>query len=840
MRFFLNFKSDSKGKVEIVEPFEFEKITFSLKQKPNGMGRDMAFGADKNMLEFTDQADHQLKQLLYYNRRFGFESDVELTIEVDDENKYICNLDFKTADTDGLTYFKCSVMEDSKLQIINTRLSTKVNLFANTDIDGNYIEPLVGENMLILAKPVYQTSQWKDDIEKTTSLVAKFFMNFARNQTQYEIDNSYVPFVLGTDDDGIKDNPLIEFQDNSTNITLRLNLRINGYDPSLGNNISLAYFIGSKADFNPNSSGNVIGSASDVGGLTYNGEINIASANRGDFVWIYAFMPFGSPVVQFTSHYYDVIIRANTINYNSVAKSIRLIDVMRQVIKSISGLQITAPAFDVGGLLYDNRLVDGNLLRGINDRAFSVSLEDIEKSLTEFKADFEIGSDGKVFFGLENEFYRNEEMMFFPATQFSEMHETYNPKYTVNEFHYLYKNFQSKKENEVANSSDTIHGESKYSFFAKKVENKKVVEIEWVRDAFLIEEARGKALEISTKTSYQDDDSLFAIDSINTLYDVSFIESSKLEHTKDLSNNRLVLRNDGSNNFIVLGIVIGSDFVIQTPDTNAGAYTVYSVSENQLELTKNTGTISGAGNGVRQTVYRYTLKKEDIPFTNYTNQGFTETENLNADFSYSNRRYSIRSNIDNFWNSYLAAANLYWKDKSIKNFWYKNNPEYTFKYGGVKVIEGSEINPTNPIVTPVMYEDIVFSDVEFSDFIILTNKIRSIRGYIRAIDNNFRVIKLFPVDVVYNLKDKLLSIKAEQKHEPTSMTITTDVPFITINNETRVLAIDYEIKDNEVFIYDETRQLLYNPVYWMEISINGAIPPNIATLKTWLDLLTTP
>jgi hypothetical protein len=44
--------------------------------------------------------------------------------------------------------------------------------------------------------------------------------------------------------------------------------------------------------------------------------------------------------------------------------------------------------------------------------------------------------------------------------------------------------------------------------------------------------------------------------------------------------------------------------------------------------------------------------KEFAPFTNYTNLGFSETENLNA-ANYSNRRYSIIRNIYNYWQSYF-------------------------------------------------------------------------------------------------------------------------------------------------------------------------------------------
>ena len=46
---------------------------------------------------------------------------------------------------------------------------------------------------------------------------------------------------------------------------------------------------------------------------------------------------------------------------------------------------------------------------------------------------------------------------------------TFNPKYSVNEFNYKYKNYQSQKENEEVNSSDTIHGESRFTLFNKAI-----------------------------------------------------------------------------------------------------------------------------------------------------------------------------------------------------------------------------------------------------------------------------------------------------------------------------------------------------------------------------------
>jgi hypothetical protein len=90
-------------------------------------------------------------------------------------------------------------------------------------------------------------------------------------------------------------------------------------------------------------------------------------------------------------------ITAESTAYNSVSKSLRLVDVMAQVVKSISGLEINAPRFIALGEFYDNRLLNGDFLRGIDKNGFKISLEDIENSLPEFKGDYEIGSDGKVF-----------------------------------------------------------------------------------------------------------------------------------------------------------------------------------------------------------------------------------------------------------------------------------------------------------------------------------------------------------------------------------------------------------------------------------------------------------
>ena len=828
MKFTLDFQSDNYGKKVIDEPFGTSDINFSLKQKEGKLGRDISFSGNEIQFEFTHLRSHELKQLLYYHRKFGFESIVVLTIEIDELNKYTCDLDFATAETDDLEYFKCKGIEDGKLQIINARKSVKVDVLSDLDVDGNYIGGLVPENMLLLAKPLVQISRWENNNQ--TGVVVSSFVPIAYNPcinlVKSDIEDSLSFFsdalFYSSNDSENKSNFSIIKAINRLN---NIKVSIKGVEMTTNESLELFLYYGSqKVSLKKINNGEVFS-----GDIFY----TIPVLERGEEVSI-LFRALRNNIAKI--NYIET--SAESTAYNSVSKSLRLVDVMRQIIRSVSGLSIDAPRFEAFGQFYDNRLLNGNFLRGITDKPFYISLEDIEKSIVEMYGDYEIDSNGKIFFGIYEDFYTDNEVGFFNNTQFSEMNKTFNPKYMINEFGFKYANYQSLKENEEPNSADTIHGESKFVLFNKAVENKKEIEVDWTRDAFLIEETRKKAIIIKDNTASQEDDTIFCLDSIATTFDNEFTEVTELQHSYDTSTFKLTLRNDGSINFISLGIIVGSYFYIQTPDANAGTYTVDTVGQNSLELIRVLGIVTTAGDGTRQTKYKYTLSQSTVPYTNYTNQGFSETANLSSSDNYSNRRYSIKRNIYNYYQSYLATANLYRKDKSLKNTWYKNNGDYVAKYDGVKLTEKEDFIPSNPILSPMLFNDVVFKNVDFVDFILLQNNIRSQRGFIRAIDNNDQVIKLYPQSVEYSLLEKELKIKGEEKYEPSKMTIETQLAgFYLINGQTGVNKVIYDVENEKVYLYDLNRYRLYNGVYWMEISVNGAFAPDLITLKSWLDLL---
>jgi hypothetical protein len=139
-------------------------------------------------------------------------------------------------------------------------------------------------------------------------------------------------------------------------------------------------------------------------------------------------------------------------------------------------------------------------LRGIAKNGFKVSLEDIENSLDEFKGDFEIGSDGKVFW-YRKDYYTAIESGFFNNIQFKEMNKTFNPKYTVNEFKYGYKNYQSLKKRK--NLTQPIRYMANiHTLFNKNVENTKEAKMNGL-EMLLIKATRALALVFTEKQPHK-------------------------------------------------------------------------------------------------------------------------------------------------------------------------------------------------------------------------------------------------------------------------------------------------------------------------------------------------
>lgn len=884
--FQLRFRNNEDTYLSIDEPINFATVDFQLSQKDKGYGRDVSFNGGETQFEFVKYRNHYLDKLLLYNNTYGFESIVELIITCGTITTIIGELDFATAVTDDLEYFKCKVIQQSSKQIVKRRKAVKVDLLSDKDVDGNAITPLVPQNLILIAKPIYTSSKLEQEEETNEQGVHSYgsgrtnYKLWSRKLTDYSIGDTYSPTNDGSESGvevikaitGLKN---IKIDVSEFTCTYKLYNSSGGGDADgyFGLRYGTTFSTATEITIPESYFSFAYGGQS----KTYTASLShtISSLPSGASVWIYHRLYIrhsggGYSAIDVDQSLMTIDMTAESLASDSVVYSFRLVDVMRQVVKSISGLDIYAPRFEVSGEFYDNRLVNGNFLRKITtildkenvlvNKAFLISLEDLEKSLMEFNADWEINNDGDVFFGIEDDFYVNSKIKEFTNTQFSSFNKSFNPRFTVNEFIYGYKTYQALKENEELNSADVINGESKWVLANKSVENKKEISIEWIRDSFSIEANRRKALEVRTDTASQEDDSLFIIDSKNTLATLSTGNSDTCEHYYNESTEYLKII--GTANFELYPFNVGDIFNIVSPTViNIGIYIIKSISNATLELDRqsdssptpsisttynwfngmttstktytfthnytnialektlrisktvvftesyNTGdtitiTTSSINKGVYEitdvnnvsgnvyldlnrisdatstagvsTSFEYQLNPTINPFTSYTNDGFTDIKKLIAEDKFANMRYSIRRNIEKYWKKYISTCNLYSRTKPVNNTWYKNNKYFTATYDNgiddpLTLTESDPITTAfyTPTLSPIMYNDVVFANVEFSEYIQLQDDIRTTRGYIKTYDNNGLPILLYPISMKYENLTKQLTIKAEEKFTST-------------------------------------------------------------------------
>jgi len=836
-KFYYIFEDAPNKRIQGAEPIGYSEVDFSLDQRETGMGRDVSLSGGKFNFKFTLQRHGNIfKKILYYRHLTGFESNVKLIIVLKSGLEFIGKLDYVTARSNDFNRFECPVIVESQTQIFRRRSETKVDLFSDVSINGEAITPLQPINMLLQAKPSIQESQWEQSQpyrESPNSISIFHYVNPAQNLIKSEINDSYTFFQTRAQLPGNFET--IKAQSNLKNLTIKWEIPYFRAGVAPGASITLSVIVRFR------NIENVLFTQSSTGSLSFNGTFNfiIPEVQREESIFLYIKAQGLFPVFESTGMKFN--IKAQSTAYNSITPCFRLIDVMKQISKSISGLEVSAPRYDLGGQFYDTVLTNGNLLRNVTDKPFYVSWDDLEKSFrSEHNADSEITIDNRVFVGIEEDFYTNEECGFFNNTQFSELDNYPNPMYCLNSFNFKYENYQSLKENTEPNSESTIHGQSIFTPYNQDVEGSLELSVKWIRDAILLDVQQRLSTSVSKDTATQDDDKIFAIDTVFTENDQQFTETTTLQHT--YANTFLSLKSNGDVNFVVLGIKQGTTFIIEYPDPNAGNYEVFEIANTELKLIRTSGgSISSANDGIRLTKYTYEIKKETIPLTNRTNQGFDVVLNLISPERYSNLRYSDGRNIRNYWNRFLATVNLYHKDKPIKNTFYKNNGACETLYNGLRVIEKEDWIPTDPIVTPYMYENVIFANVDFAHFLNLQTEIRSRRGFIRTIDNNRRVLKLYPIKMSYENKTRQLTISGQEKFEKAYLTIVKKDGIITVNDENKLRKLIYDPialdRDKQVILFDLEKQRLYNPVYWDVVSVNGAIPETIEVLKSWLDLL---
>lgn len=871
--FYLDFKSDATGQKEISEPIGFDASEFSLKQEDKRMGRDVLFAGGNAKLEFSRLKHANVFNILQrYFETFGFESDVDLIIDFEGTGNLIIigNLDFSTADNNVLELFKCDVILDSKQAIIKRRNEIKTDLFSNISVDLEEIPPVPVYNVLLKSVPTYQKSKW--NVPQTGSFTGSnilaptapdFFyaFNWLNAVQEYGIRNTQ-SFIQGfklltdtTDPNTIKisDFKYITAEDNLPVVNIdfsSLTATFSRNNPSTSYNVKAYYLISTDEDFDYNAKIQIY-SQNNPESSNINNSIQVSLLRGQSFYFWYELRlanPIGTGLVEVYQTAGTITANAKEQSYNTVNPAVRLYDAVRYVIKSISGLNIEFPMAEPGGLLYDQFIFNGNLLRGITSSPFYMTFKMIQEWFPELNLDYEIQDDGSVFIGGYSDFYANNEISVLTKTQFSDYNKNFNERHKINEVSYEYKNYRSQKESDTENGNDEVHGEAQFSILNKQVENQKEISVGFYRSALLIEDNRRKSMSTPESTATQDDDKVAIMDiypsSALSISNISFNETSLLQHFYDPELNQLTLRNDGSFSFILLGIQIGTIFTITASPAqqNQGNYTVESFTRNQILLSPNAGAFPSSGNdGIRNTNYTYNIPVSSLIGINWSNEGFSLIENISASDNYYNLRFTLKRNLIAGYSDYLATCNIFHKETSINNTFYKNNPECITVYEGDTVEEGASFLPSNPTLSPYVH-DLTFL-VDFGQYKEIESKMRSSnRGFIRCFDARGHVLKVYPKEMKFQQSfERLgeLKVIGEEKLQPQLISITDyNLDYILINGEYIVQHVIYEVKNDYFYIKDQNGLLLYNGVFYDRISVNGAIANSKNQLIQWLNLLT--
>lgn len=857
--FYLNFKNDATGLIEITEPVKFDGASFTVEQDKGRYGRDISYGNEEVSLEFYDGIfDNGLTmglfQLLDYYKTYGFESEVEFILKKNGVNFTIGLLDFQMAKTDLLTYFECKIIQENNRAIINRRKDINVDVFSDKDLDLNTITPLETENILLKAKPVLQVSEWKSigsetfPIDSTDPTEIWCLFNFAQTNVSYGIDNSlgwlsnkiYTATISDAEKFG-----LIYAQNKLNNIKVTATIDMTyvvtqGVFPDFG---FMALYLCWGDTFDPSNT-------STTRHLLYNDtwgasvektvllnetfEYTIDEVSQGGKVWLFwAGIGYVDCNIDVTHRNFIIKVDAVSTSIDSIIKGVRYVDLFKQNIKSISGLTLEAPKFDVAGEFYEQFAFNGKLIRQYVDKPFYVNFKDLTDGLQELNADYQINQNN-VFIGQYNDFYNNVDLGGFLQAPDSEFNTNFNDRYSINAFNYSYKTFEQNKDE--SNTIDSIHTDAQFLLPNKLVENVKKVEVNYIRDPFSIEASRRQGINTKESTSLDNDDKIFLIDvfplpsgSTNGfgLRLLMRINSGRLE----ILNN--TLNGDGTPfDWTLLGFVVGSDFDIIAGE-NIGSYSVYSLEREKIVLTPIGFTPSFQGDGFIKTEFPL----NNVSYVNRTSQGFAEILNLSSGDNYSNLRYSIKRNMK-YWSSYLKTASKYKPNGIIQNTFFKNNGLLSTKYGSetVATVEGGNINVTNlsdAILSPMVFKTKVVA--EFETVKTLLDNLATQKGFIRVVDTNNRVLKIHPTKLDYEWMTNLLTIEGEQRNESDFVTIDTiGTELININEvgyDSIILKRNwFKIDGFFITLYDFNSVPLINPTRIEKVKVNGVSYTNAVNL----------
>lgn len=711
--------------VEINEPIGFDKVDFNLTRSESLHSISSNFAGNSIEFEFNKDVHYNVFNAIVQEYEVnGFLGDVMLFITYNGNELFKGSFDFSTTQTDMLNYIKCQIVNKDKLYLLDKNKNVAVDLLSDEDLDKNTVTPAPISTLSLPPVELFRESIWEDNEQRDYTLITGATFNNAQNTTKYEINDSLSWMTPIETYSGLagRNMQLISAKENLRDINIEIEYNSGSMFASTVEDMMAELWICygeerpdlSNGDWDNQITKVLIHSLNiPAGGQTSVPPItnyHIDSIPRGSGVWIY-WRLYGVAGLgkKFSNTGTKITINGTSTNFYSLTDSIKYTELIENAVKKIA--DINNVVWNVN--YYDDTYAfNGNLLRQIPDKGFEVKWQDIAKQLNErnLGAYYKEDTDTLVIDHRNNILGTNLIGSYGDLAKKDFYFVTEDENFIVNKFNYKYGKFQAQKENNVNGNNASVHGESEWYINNKTFEGSIDVDLPFVRDSFMIEDIRQKALEYKEDTATNEDSTVVLVETMANIPAVQVTETvTVLANWDDPFQS---FQNDGSFSWLRLGIDTLQEVVVN----GVGYYVSNIITDNRL-------TVSALGftppplNGQMTITITYTVLADRVAVLS---NGLL------------NQSFSVRQNIE-FWKQTLNVAN-YYNQLPITNTIYKENKDASIN----GLVENSDIIPVGALHTPRMIDSKVMISVD-DYFYLKNNKI----GYINIFNQNNDQISIY-------------------------------------------------------------------------------------------------
>jgi len=851
----------------ISELWGSDGVGFSIKKDTGRLGMDSTFsGNGEAQYTARKQDNHQFQRLELCYHTQGYEAVVKYMIDFGTGIEVVGDIDFKSYKTNMVDTASFTVIQESEQQNFKRRFDTKPDIFSATDIKGNAIAPVTIHDILLKSLPVNLQSKWiTSSVDKYINLAGNYrYLGIARAQTEYDIPGSVTPFLSNSPSApaAINNFTYLITGDNLSNLQIQIDLdvlfdyRQQGGNSSTKASIHLEWIAFTGTNY---PDGQIIGAGTfydkEITGTTFQtfqlpSTINavLPDLPRGTtlsiywrYDWVTATAGGASINNRTRWNMNDVTytIKATATSYPTIIFGVRLVDVMRYVTKSVSGLDIVAPEWEAAGEFYNLFLTNPSLIRQIVGK-FNISLKDIfEKGIRPiFYGDYQIRTNNDVYIATSQYLLRDFMCADFPQTVFADFINSPVERFGANLLNIEFDNYASLKENASPGTAQTIHAEAQYIINVNNTEESVDIKIGWGMDGILFRDYQQKIFEQSTDTVGQDDDKILMLDCVVKSAPITFTDTSQLRHQRDQSvNNKLIITistGEGETfDWSVLGIEELTNFTI-TSGANAGVYLILEINGLSMTLLRNTNTpVTNISS--ESTSYSYTVGNS-VQLMNRTNEGLT-TANIQSPERGINLAWSVRQVIERFYKVSLGTEVFFLRgaDKLIKNSVYKNNGAATIN----NIREDSPIEPSTPILTPYGRSLTVLATI--NKYWAMQQSLRDNNGFVRCYDPTGWPVDLFIDEANWTIVAKgrmkgKIELSGVEMYRQFLVTILADSTGTVFNGTVQPSGFRFSTDAyGYVTFKDATGKRILPPVRFDRVSVNGSpAAGSVTQLGLWL------